>query len=134
MNRFILTAPVIVALLVACIAAAEPELLERTQPDGYTIATIDLSHQKHRQVIVERTPGQYLGHPTTVLLEDGKTIYVTYPLGHGGPAAVLKKSTDGGLTWSERLPVPATAPMPARRSAAAVFIAASAVAPPRWAT
>ena len=84
----------------------EPILAERTQPDGYTIPTIDLSHQKHRQVIVERIPGQYLGHPTTVLMADGKTIYVTYPLGHGGPGAVLKKSTDGGLTWSERLPVP----------------------------
>jgi len=37
---------------------------------------------------------------------DGKTIYCVYPLGHGGPSAVLKKSTDGGLTWSQRLPVP----------------------------
>jgi len=83
-----------------------PELPERTQPDGYTIPTLDLSHQTWRQVIVERTPGQYLGHPTTVLMPDGRTIYCTYPLGHGGPAAVLKKSTDGGLTWSDRLPVP----------------------------
>ena len=78
----------------------------RTQPDAYTIPTIDLSHDKSRQVIVERLPGQYLGHPTTVLMPDGKTIYCTYPLGHGGPGAVLKKSTDGGLTWSDRLPVP----------------------------
>jgi hypothetical protein len=38
---------------------------------------------------------------------DGKPIFCTYPLGHGGPAAVLKKSTDGGLTWSDRLKVPA---------------------------
>ncbi|MEA1951012.1 MAG: sialidase family protein, partial [Planctomycetota bacterium] len=92
--------------------AAEGNLLDtpcpvpRTQPDAYTIPTIDLSHQKHRQVVVERIPGKYLGHPTTVLMDDGKTIYCTYPLGHGGPAAVLKKSSDGGLTWSERLPVP----------------------------
>jgi len=84
-------------------AARLPEI---TQPRAYTIPTIDLSHQKHRQVIVERKPGQYLGHPTTVLMPDCKTIYCTYPLGHGGPAAVLKKSTDGGLTWSDRLPVP----------------------------
>ncbi len=78
----------------------------RTQPKAYTIPVIDLSYEKHRQVIVERKPGQYLGHPTTVLLRDGKTILVTYPLGHGGPSAVLKRSTDSGLTWSERLPVP----------------------------
>ena len=77
-----------------------------SQPRGYTIPTLDLAHEKWRQVIVESTPGQYLGHPTTVLLEDNKTILVTYPLGHGGPSAVLKKSTDGGLTWSERLRVP----------------------------
>ena len=78
----------------------------RTQSDSYTIPTIDLGQQKHRQVIVERKPGQYLGHPNTVLMRDEKTIFCTYPLGHGAPAAVLKKSTDGGLTWSERLAVP----------------------------
>ena len=70
------------------------------------IPTVDISHEKHRQVIIESTPGQYLGHPTTVLLRDNRTILATYPLGHGGPAAVLKRSNDGGLTWSDRLPVP----------------------------
>ncbi|MCI0377457.1 MAG: glycoside hydrolase, partial [Gemmataceae bacterium] len=29
-----------------------------------------------------------------------------YPKGHGKGAIVYKKSTDGGLTWSERLPTP----------------------------
>ena len=28
-----------------------------------------------RQIVVDREPGQYLGHPTTVLLEDGRTIW-----------------------------------------------------------
>ncbi len=84
-----------------------PKLPDRTQPDGYTIPTLDISHQTRRQVVVERgTAGKYLGHPTTVLMPDGKTLYCTYPLGHGGPAAVLKRSDDGGRTWSERLPVP----------------------------
>lgn len=78
----------------------------RTLPATYTVPILDLSKEKSRQVIVERTPGQYLGHPTTVLLRDNRTILCTYPLGHGGPAAVLKRSDDGGLTWSERLPVP----------------------------
>ncbi|HEO69685.1 MAG TPA: exo-alpha-sialidase [Candidatus Hydrogenedentes bacterium] len=87
-------------------AARESPLPESTQPRGFTIPTLDISDEKERQVIVESIPGQYLGHPTTVLLEDNRTILVTYPLGHGGPAAVLKRSTDGGLTWSERLPVP----------------------------
>ncbi|HJN17441.1 MAG TPA: sialidase family protein, partial [Armatimonadota bacterium] len=78
----------------------------RSQPTNYTIPTLDLALELERQVIVETLPGQYLGHPTTVLLADDKTMLCTYPLGHGGPAAVLKRSEDGGLTWSERLPVP----------------------------
>jgi len=77
-----------------------------TQPKAYTIPTIDLAYETHRQVIIDREPGQYLGHPTTVLLEDNKTMLIVYPKGHGGGAIVMKKSTDAGLTWSERLPVP----------------------------
>ncbi len=75
-------------------------------PRSYSIPLLDLADQKHRQIIVDKEPGQYLGHPTTVLLEDGKTIIAVYPKGHGRGAIVMKKSTDGGLTWSERLPVP----------------------------
>ena len=75
-------------------------------PAGYSIPVVDISAERQRQVTVDREPGQYLGHPTTVLLEDGKTILVVYPKGHGRGAIVLKRSTDGGLTWSERLPVP----------------------------
>jgi hypothetical protein len=77
-----------------------------TQPRGITIPTIDLSAQKHRQIIVDREKGQYLGHPTTVLLEDGKTMLCVYPKGHGRGPIVYKRSTDGGLTWSKRLPTP----------------------------
>jgi hypothetical protein len=80
--------------------------LPPSQPRGYSIPTIDLAGEKHRQVIVDREPGQYLGHPTTVLLEDGKTMICVYPKGHGRGAIVMKRSTDGGLTWSDRLPTP----------------------------
>jgi len=76
------------------------------KPRGYSIPLIDLAGETDRQVIVDKEPGQYLGHPTTVLLEDNKTIIVVYPKGHGRGAIVMKKSTDGGLTWSERLDVP----------------------------
>ncbi|MEO8659559.1 MAG: HEAT repeat domain-containing protein [Bryobacteraceae bacterium] len=75
-------------------------------PRGYTIPQFDFSSDSNRQVIVDREPGQYLGHPTTVLLEDGKTMLCAYPKGHGKGPLVLKRSTDGGLTWSPRLPVP----------------------------
>ncbi|MBM3295059.1 MAG: exo-alpha-sialidase [Candidatus Aminicenantes bacterium] len=67
---------------------------------------IDLAAQPGRRVVVDREAGQYLGHPTTVLLEDGRTILCVYPKGHGRGAICLKRSPDGGLTWSERLPVP----------------------------
>ncbi len=73
---------------------------------GYTIPTLDLSADRHRQVVVDREKGQYLGHPTTVLLENGRTILCVYPKGHGRGGIVYKRSVDGGLTWSERLPTP----------------------------
>ena len=77
-----------------------------TKTKYYTIPTIDLAHETHRQIIIDKEPGQYLGHPTTVLLDDSKTMIVVYPKGHGRGAIVMKRSADAGLTWSERLPVP----------------------------
>ena len=76
------------------------------QPEGYTIPTLDIDGWKDHQVVVDREPGQYLGHPTTVLLEDGKTILTVYPKGHGRGPIQYKKSTDGGKSWSDRLPTP----------------------------
>ena len=67
---------------------------------------VDLAANSARQVVVDRDPQQYLGHPSTVLLEDGHTLLCVYPKGHGGGGLILKRSTDGGLTWSARLPVP----------------------------
>ena len=75
-------------------------------PRGYTIPLLDLANDRFRQSVVDREPGQYLGHPTTVLLDDGLTILTVYPKSHGRGPIVLKKSTDAGRTWSERLPVP----------------------------
>ena len=77
-----------------------------TQLRGYTIPTIDLSAEIDRQVIIDQIPGQYLGHPSTILMPDNRTIFLVYPLGHGNPSTVLRKSTDTGITWSDRLPVP----------------------------
>jgi photosystem II stability/assembly factor-like uncharacterized protein len=77
-----------------------------TQPAGHSLPVLDLALDTARQAVVDREPGQYLGHPNTVLLADGKTILCVYPKGHGRGAIVYKRSTDGGKTWSERLPVP----------------------------
>lgn len=76
------------------------------QPHTYTVPIVDISNESHRQTIVDRERGQYLGHPTTVLLEDQKTMLAVYPKGHGRGAIVYKRSEDAGLTWSQRLPVP----------------------------
>lgn len=73
---------------------------------GYSIPVVDLAYETHRQIVVDREAGQYLGHPTTILAEDRESILCVYPKGHGRGAIVYKRSSDGGRTWSERLPVP----------------------------
>ncbi|MBL9093483.1 MAG: exo-alpha-sialidase [Planctomycetaceae bacterium] len=110
-----------VCLLIAATAsayAAEPKpkstrpIVAAPKADGapaeapFSIPQIDLAGNQELQVVVDREAGQYLGHPTTVLLEDGKTMIIVYPKGHGRGGIVMKRSGDGGLTWSERLPTP----------------------------
>ena len=84
---------------------AGPDLPEFLVP-GYSIPLVDLDGRTELQTVVDREDGQYLGHPTTVLLDDGKTILCVYPKGHGKGPIVLKRSEDGGKTWSKRLPTP----------------------------
>ena len=97
----------LVFLASAGIAAGQaPAHAPGTPPRGYSIPLVDLASDTARQVVVDREAGQYLGHPTTVLLEDGRTMIAVYPKGHGRGAIMMKRSTDGGLTWSGRLPTP----------------------------
>ncbi|GEP43617.1 FAD-dependent oxidoreductase [Brevifollis gellanilyticus] len=68
---------------------------------------VDLSQETERQVIVSQgTDKVYQGHPTTLLLPDGKTMFCVWTHGHGGGCGPMKRSDDGGKTWSEELPVP----------------------------
>ena len=53
----------------------------------------------HHVVIAAGTPDLYNGHPTTVLMDDAKTMICTWSKNHGGPADFLGFSYDGGLTW-----------------------------------
>ncbi len=106
-KRFSRIAPTLTILALAGITRAPAALGQAPAPGrGYSVPVIDLSADTARQVIVDREPGQYLGHPTTVLLEDGRTIIAVYPKGHGRGAIVMKRSTDGGRTWSGRLQTP----------------------------
>lgn len=74
--------------------------------DRYPLPLVDLAGRRSMHTVVDREKGQYLGHPTSALLDDGQTIYCVYPQGHGAGALVMKRSDDGGRTWSDRLPTP----------------------------
>lgn len=68
---------------------------------------VDISGETNRQVVIAAgTKEVYQGHPTTVLMPDSRTIYCVWTYDHGGPCGPLKKSTDGGQTWSGLLIVP----------------------------
>ena len=74
-----------------------------------TIPTVDISGDEHRQVIVSRgTAEAYHGHCDTVLMADGKTMFVAWCMNHAGHLGPLARSDDGGLTWSAPLSVPST--------------------------
>ena len=94
----------LVIILFGCKQQSEKE--EVSIMDKVTIPAVDLDVEEISQVVVDREEGQYLGHISTILLEDGKTILASYPKGHGRGPAILKRSEDGGKTWSDRLPVP----------------------------
>ncbi len=68
------------------------------QPD---LPIIDISGETDRQVVIaEGTEDIYQGHPTTVLMADGKTMYSVWSTGHGGPAGTMAVSHNGGISWS----------------------------------
>jgi photosystem II stability/assembly factor-like uncharacterized protein len=70
------------------------------------IKWLDISSEIDRHtMIAEGTPALYNGHPTTVMLDDNKTMFCVWSKDHGGVPAFLAKSEDAGLTWTQ-LPVP----------------------------
>ncbi|HUW59788.1 MAG TPA: sialidase family protein [Candidatus Bathyarchaeia archaeon] len=66
-----------------------------------TLPLIDISGDTQRHVVIAAgTKEIYQGHPTTVLMPDGKTIFAVWCIGHGGHAGPMARSNDGGLTWT----------------------------------
>ncbi len=72
------------------------------------LPVVDLSGETQRQVVIaEGTPEIYQGHPTTVLMQDGKTLLAVWCINHGGKAGPMARSDDGGKTWTrldDRMP------------------------------
>ena len=70
--------------------------------------TIDIAAETDRHVVIaEGTEEIYQGHPTTLLMPDGKTIFCVWTYDHGGPCGPAARSDDGGFTWKridDRMP------------------------------
>ena len=97
----------LVIAIVAALAGTIPPAVQAA-PEASPLPLVDLSVQKERQVVIaEGTEQVYQGHPTTVLMPDGKTIFAVWCIGHGGHAGPMARSDDGGMSWTrldERLP------------------------------
>lgn len=63
------------------------------------IKMVDLIGKTDISVVARGGKSIYNAHPTTVLLDDQKTLYCVWNIGHGGNASPLAKSSDGGKTW-----------------------------------
>jgi hypothetical protein len=66
-----------------------------------TFPTLDIADEKQRHTIIAAgTEEVYQGHPTTVLMPDGKTIFCVWTYGHGGYSGPMARSDDAGQTWT----------------------------------
>jgi hypothetical protein len=83
--------------LIALLSVTPLAVAEDVRRD-YSIPMLDLTQEDSLFSTVERRKG-YLGHPSTVLMRDGKTLLVAYPDGHGRGNLILRRSTDAGVTW-----------------------------------
>lgn len=89
-----------------------------TQDGAYSKnVAVSITHPLHSQIPtyilpesfardMDRPHAEYLGQPDMVKLADDQTLITVYPKGHGHGEIVLRRSEDGGQTWSERLEVP----------------------------
>lgn len=92
MKKLLVSAVSCAAAMAACADWAE---------EAKKFPVVDLSQDTARQtVIAAGTEAVYQGHPTTVLMPDGKTIFCVWCVNHGGAAGPMARSDDGGKTWT----------------------------------
>lgn len=71
------------------------------EEEARQLPLVDISQDTERHRILSAgTEEVYQGHPTTLLMPDGKTIFAVWCIGHGGHAGPMARSDDGGLTWT----------------------------------
>ena len=106
--RTILFTVVVAVAAGTAIGAEQPDDLKAPRRRESRFPVVDLSGETQRQVVIaEGTPEVYQGHPMTVLMSDGKTVFVVWCIKHGGKAGPMARSDDGGRTWTrldDRLP------------------------------
>ena len=69
--------------------------------ESETLPIVDISADTDRHVVIaEGTKDAYQGHPTTLLMPDGKTMFCVWCIEHGGYAGPMARSDDAGLTWT----------------------------------
>lgn len=84
-------------LLFSFFALAVPGSAQQAKPN---LPWVDISGQKDRQTVIAQGKADlYNGHPTTVMLDDNRTILCTWSYGHGGKASFIAESKDGGASW-----------------------------------
>ena len=73
-----------------------------------SLPIVDISSESNRHVIIaEGTEEVFQGHPTTLLMPDGKTVFCVWNYNHGGHCGPMARSDNGGRTWQridDRLP------------------------------
>jgi hypothetical protein len=86
-----------------CHVVLDPKLLASPalKDVGKNLPVIDISGDTDRHVVIAAgTKDIYQGHPTTLLMPDGITMFAVWSVGHGGPCGPMARSDDGGLTWA----------------------------------
>jgi len=84
-------------VLAATLALISLTARAEEKPD---LPVVDLSTGARHSIVAAGTEQTYQGHPTTVLMPDGKTIFAVWCINHGGAAGPMARSDDGGVTWT----------------------------------